>query len=494
VSEAAGLLATRRAGVLLHPSSLPSPYGRGDLGHAAYRFVEFLAAAGCSVWQVLPLGPTHPDRSPYNARSVHAGDPELISLDWLRDRELLTDNELAAQCADHARRGEWLRAAARRFAQRLASDATLAADYHAFCTANADWLPSYTQYIALAEQQGSAPWQRWPQPLRDREPAAIEAALGAAGERLAALCFEQYVFDRQWAELRAYAAGHGVYLFGDIPIFVAPDSADVWWRRELFHLDAAGLPLVETGVPPDYFSTEGQRWGNPHYDWARMAEDGFAWWHRRVARQRERFDLLRIDHFRGFEACWEIPREAASAAEGHWASAPGDALLPVLVHAAGPGVLVAENLGIITPAVEQLRRAHGLPGMRVLQFGFDGDPHNPHLPHNHETCEVVYTGTHDNDTTLGWFSSLDEPSRARVLEYLRQPGEPMPWPLIRAAMASVARLAIIPMQDLLELGSEGRMNQPGLAGGNWGWQLEPGGAGEGLARRLRVLTKTYGRS
>jgi 4-alpha-glucanotransferase len=356
-----------------------------------------------------------------------------------------------------------------------------------------DWLQPFARYVALTEHCAGKPWQRWPQPLRDREPGAIEAALAAAGERLAALCFEQYAFDRQWAELRAYAALHGVHLFGDLPIFVALDSADTWWHHQLFRLDAQGLALVETGVPPDYFSAEGQRWGNPHYAWARMAEDGFAWWCRRVELQRERFELLRIDHFRGLEACWEIPREAASAAEGHWAPAPGETLLPRLVEVAGAGTLVAENLGIITPAVEGLRCAHDLPGMRVLQFGFDGDPRNPHLPHNHEPLDVVYTGTHDNDTALGWFDSLDLAARARLLDYLGQPAEAMPWPLIRATLASVARLAILPMQDLLELGSLARMNQPGLAAGNWGWQLREGEPSGELAARLAPLVRDYGR-
>jgi 4-alpha-glucanotransferase len=445
------------------------------------------------VWQVLPLGPTHADRSPYNARSVHAGDAELISLDWLRDRGWLHDDELIAQRTNRGARGELLRRAAARFAARLPVDGVLAGDYRDFCAANHDWLGPYAQYIALAEHCAGDAWQRWPQRLRERKPAALAAALAAAGERLAALRFEQYVFDRQWRELRDYAAVHGVYLFGDIPIFVAPDSADVWWHRELFRLDAEGLPLVETGVPPDYFSTEGQRWGNPHYDWERMAEDGFSWWRRRVALQRERFDLLRIDHFRGFEACWEIPRAAASAAEGCWASAPGEVLLPLLVAAAGAGTLVAENLGIITPAVECMRRAHALPGMRVLQFAFGGDPLNPHLPHHHEPCEVVYTGTHDNDTTLGWFESLDAVTRMRVLDYLGPTAEAMPWPLIRAALASVARLAVVPMQDLLGLGSEGRMNLPGRAEGNWGWQFNWNAPNPELAERVRVLVGACGR-
>jgi 4-alpha-glucanotransferase len=491
VSE--GPLARRRAGVLLHPTSLPSPYGAGDFGHAAWRFVEFLAGAGFGVWQVLPLGPVHSEGSPYNALSVHAGNPALISVDWLCDRGYLQRVDLEGLRDGSLRRDELLAEAARRFARRCAADAALEARFLAFRARSAPWLPDYALYVALREAHGDLAWQRWPRPLREREPAALEHARGTLAGRCDALAFEQFVFDQQWHELRAWARAHGVLLFGDLPIFVAPDSAEVWARRGLFRLDAEGWPQVETGVPPDYFSANGQRWGNPHYDWEAMAGDGFAWWRARLATQRARFDLLRIDHFRGFEACWEIPRAAARAAEGCWRPAPGDALLGALVDVAGAGTLVAENLGLITPAVEALRGRWGLPGMRVLQFGFDGDPANPHLPHNHDADEVVYTGTHDNDTTLGWLNGLDPVTRDRVLDYLGRPGEPMPRPLLRAALGSVARLAVLPLQDLLGLDSDARMNVPGVATGNWSWQFDAGATGAELARELRGLLSLYGR-
>ena len=486
------LFAARRAGVLLHLSSLPSPFGSGDLGHAAYRFVEFLAGAGCTVWQVLPLGPTHEDLSPYDSTSVHAGNPRLISLDWLYDRGLLDGGELDAVRAG-ARERQWaLDAAAARFAATCARDAGLAAAFAAW-RADSGWLEDYALFTAIREMCGGQPWFQWEPALRGREPQALARAAAELAQRIAALRFEQYAFARQWSALRRYAAGHGVHLFGDMPIFVAHDSADVWSARELFLLDAEGQPLTVAGVPPDYFSADGQRWGNPHYAWEAMARDGFAWWRRRIASQRARFDLVRIDHFRGFEACWHIPREAASAVHGHWEPAPGEALLAALLEESGAGTLVAENLGIITPQVEQLREGFGLPGMLILQFAFDGDARNAYLPHNHQPLNVVYTGTHDNDTSLGWFASLDESTRARVVEYLGVPVEPMPWPLVRAALASVARLAVLPLQDLLGLGSEHRMNLPGVARGNWGWQFREEQLTPALAGRLRAMVELYGR-
>jgi 4-alpha-glucanotransferase len=489
----ASLLDSRRAGVLLHISSLPSPYGAGDLGHAAHRFVEFLAAAGFSVWQTLPLGPTHADLSPYNATSVHAGNPRLISLDWLHDRDLLQGQELERLRAGDLGRSETLAHAARRFAGQRAADAGLQADFGAFCQQHGHWLEDYALFTAIREARLGAGWVHWPQPLRDRDARALGQARLELHERIDALRFEQYVFARQWSALRDYAAAHGVTMFGDMPIFVAHDSADVWASPRQFRLDAEGMPQCVTGVPPDYFSAEGQRWGNPHYHWEAMARDGFSWWRRRIASERQRFDLLRIDHFRGFEACWEIPHDSATAIGGHWAPAPGAALLAALQAESGSGTLVAENLGVITPEVECLRREFGLPGMLILQFAFDGDAVNPYLPHNHEPLNVVYTGTHDNDTTLGWFEQLDEATRHHVTAYLGQPGEPMPWPLLRAAFASVARLAVVPMQDILALDGRHRMNRPGLADGNWRWQFDATQIDPGLAQRLRLMIESYGR-
>jgi 4-alpha-glucanotransferase len=482
----------RRAGILLHPTSLPSPYGPGDIGHCAYRFVEFLAAAGFGIWQMLPVVPPHRDLSPYDALSAFAGNPALISLDWLHDRGLLDAHDLERVRAAPGEREAVLGRAAGRFAATPVHP--LHKGFRAFRDRHAHWLADYALFVALRDARGGEPWFRWPQPLRDREAGALEQARSLNAARIDAICFGQYVFGLQWQELQSYARGLGVEFFGDIPMFVARDSADVWAMRHLFRIEDDGTLVVETGVPPDYFSADGQRWGNPHYDWQAMAADGFLWWRQRIALQRERFAMLRIDHFRGFEACWEVPRAARTAAEGHWAPAPGHALLAVLVDAAGQGRLVAEDLGTITPAVDALRLAHGLPGMLVLQFAFDGNPGNPYLPHNHAGLAVAYSGTHDNDTTLGWFRSLDPTARDRVLAYFGQRDDDMPWTLVRAAFASVARLAIVPLQDVLGLGSESRMNVPGVATGNWCWQLSNALSLDAvLALRLRDILRPYGR-
>jgi 4-alpha-glucanotransferase len=454
----------RRAGVLLHVSSLPSPATSatsGQLGDEAYGFVDFLAAAGCSVWQVLPLVPTHEEsHSPYDSLSAMAGSPALISRDH--------------QAAQHLE-------------DPSALDPQQQAAFASWCAQQSGWLEPYVEFTALRELHGNAPWPTWDPSLRDREPQAVREALRPLADRVQALRFEQWVFAVQWTALRGYAASRGVLLFGDLPIFVSLDSADVWASRELFRLDAAGRPITVTGCPPDYFAADGQRWNNPHYDWDAMAADGFAWWRRRIARQRELFDLVRIDHFRGFEAAWHVPVEAATAREGWWVLGPGDEILSALVDTAGPGTLVAEDLGVITPEVEQLRDRFGLPGMKVLQFAFDGNADNPYLPGHHGEHSVVYTGTHDNDTTAGWWSKLDEETRARVRSCLADPDGEMPDAFVRLALESTARLAVVPAQDLLGLGSESRMNTPGTAEGNWGWQAPAGVFDAALATQVRGL-------
>jgi 4-alpha-glucanotransferase len=358
-------------------------------------------------------------------------------------------------------------------------------DYMAWCSKQRAWLEPYVEFIALRELHGDTPWLSWPQPLRDRDSRAVAQALASYADRLDDLRFEQWVFARQWARLREYAGSRGVLLFGDLPIFVSLDSVDVWSARDLFELDATGRPTTISGCPPDYFAADGQLWNNPHYDWAAMAGDGFAWWRRRIARQRELFDLVRIDHFRGFEAAWHVPAGAATAREGRWVPGPGADILTALVDAAGAGTLVAEDLGVITPQVEALRDRAGLPGMKILQFAFDGGPDNPYLPAHHGELSVVYTGTHDNDTTAGWWEGLDEATRGLVRAQLLDPGEPMPWALVRLALASTARLAVVPAQDLLGLGSGSRLNTPGTATGNWTWRAPVGAFDSGLAARLR---------
>lgn len=486
-TASAGVLqGRRRCGVLLHPTSLPDAHDRGALGRHARRFIDLLVAAGISVWQVLPIGPTHADRSPYHCASAHAGDPALIDLDELVDQGWLD----APAPGGPARpgRGDTLRAAYAIFSGQATPESRVA--FEQFVRTQKHWLQDYALYQAFKQIHGGAPWWEWPPATRDRHPGFEARAPGAAvGQQY----FEQFLFFRQWGALRRYANDRGVWLFGDMPIFVALDSAEVWSGREHFALDREGRPETVAGVPPDYFSQTGQRWGNPHYRWERLQEDGFQWWIERVRTGLGLFDLVRIDHFRGFEAYWSIPASEPTAVRGQWVQAPGEALLDALHAAFEPLPLVAEDLGIITDAVRQLRDRYRLPGMKILQFAFDGTPDNPYLPHNHVRNSVVYTGTHDNDTTLGWFEGLPQDLRARVLGYLGQPAEPMPWPLIRTALASVAWLSVVPLQDLLGLGSADRMNTPGTVEHNWNFRFSWDQIPPDLPGRVRQLVFQYGR-
>jgi 4-alpha-glucanotransferase len=473
-----GPVGRRRAGVLLHPTSLPS----GDLGPDAHRWVDWLAEAGFGVWQMLPLGPPGSDRSPYQADSAHAGSPALVA-----PRPLVEAGWLAA---DDVAEG-WLGRAAERVL--AAADGEARASLEAFRQASAHWLDDYARYRVIKEQQGGQPWWAWPESLRRRDPQALAQLDDEAAHALDRVRVVQWFFARQWRALRDHAADRGIKLFGDMPIFVAHDSAEVWQRPDLFTVDADGHPVAVAGVPPDYFSTTGQRWGNPLYRWERMAEEGYAWWVERLQTELERFDWLRIDHFRGFAACWSIPAAAADATAGRWVEAPGQELFAVLEQRLGALPLVAEDLGLITPDVVALRQAVGLPGMRILQFAFDGGADNPYLPFNHTRASVVYTGTHDNDTTLGWWQGLDDARQARILELLGQPSEPMPWPLVRAALGSVARLTVLPLQDLLGLDGSHRMNTPATTAGNWNWRVTADQLASLPAARWRELLALYGR-
>lgn len=485
----------RRAGILLHPTSLPGPWGSGDMGPEARNFIDFLAACGQTIWQMLPLGPTHHHRSPYQCLSVHAGDPQLISPDDLIARGWLSEED--AQCGDdepHAPfdyRLRLLEQAFQGFIRR--GDAAGHERLAQFRAEHHDWLPDFALYQALRKEHQGRDWSQWPAPLRDREAAALEEARRRLHGFIEQTCFEQFVFFTQWQALKAYANERGILMFGDLPIFVAYDSADVWAERQYFELDDAGRPRVVAGVPPDYFSETGQRWGNPHYRWEAMAGDGFQWWKRRIAMQLRLFDMIRIDHFRGFQAYWEIPAEEETAMNGRWVEAPGEALFEALRDHYGVLPFVAEDLGIITPEVTTLRERFHLPGMRILQFAFDGNRDNPYLPHNHEHNAVVYTGTHDNDTTLGWYESVDDATRRLVNDYVGSTEEAMPWPMVRLALASVARTAVIPMQDVLGLGGGHRMNTPGTTEENWLWRFQWAQLPEGAAERLRHLTQLYGR-
>lgn len=486
------LFTRRRAGVLLHPTCLPGDWG--VIGSSARNFVDFLASAGIRVWQTLPIGPTHPDLSPYNSLSAYAGNPDFIDL-----AELIASGVLQQQDLDEVQHQGGRRSlfdlAAQRFFDRAATTPETAdyQQYLAFCSANARWLDDYSLFAAIRESYPTLNWPQWPQELRDRQPDALTAFADTSETTLRRLRFEQFLFGQQWQRLRHYADEREILLFGDIPIFVAHDSADVWANRHLFKLDQQGQCTVVAGVPPDYFSSDGQHWGNPLYDWNAMAETNYQWWLQRLERQRDLFDLIRIDHFRGLEAYWEIPADDPQPKLGRWAPGPGCDFLNTCFNTFPDLPLVAENLGIISDEVEQLRRAFGLPGMTVLQFGFDGNPDNPHLPHNHDQNNLVYTGTHDNDTTLGWYLSLDGPTRDFVNRYLATPGDNMPWPVIQAAFRSVSALAIVPMQDLLGLGSAARFNTPGTCENNWLWQLDWSAVPSGLAGVTRELAGLYGR-
>ncbi|HWP00407.1 MAG TPA: 4-alpha-glucanotransferase [Methylococcus sp.] len=494
--EPHSILNRRRAGVLLHPTSLPGGLGNGDLGPDAYRFLDFLGACGATAWQTLPVNPTHEDGSPYQCTSVHAGNPLLINLGWLVERGWLDQAAIDDSSEDpRAMRRDCLRLAFEAF-RRLGQNDSLYSAFGDFVRSNDWWLDDYALYAALREVHRDEPWQAWPAPLRDRHPEALASARTLYADSVARVRFEQFVFFEQWRQLRDAAHGKGILLFGDMPIFVAADSADVWAGREFFLLDERGYPRVVAGVPPDYFSATGQRWGNPHYDWNRMESTGFSWWLDRLRTQLKLYDWIRIDHFRGFEAYWEIPADSATAIEGRWVKAPGEALLERCFEVFGGDALplVAEDLGVITPEVEALRRRFHIPGMLILQFAFEGGPVNPYLPHNHLPNSVVYTGTHDNDTTLSWFEGLSIEQQRHIYDYLGQSGLPMPAALVQSALASVARLAVLPMQDVLGLGRGHRMNTPGTVGDNWKWRFAWWQLRDEHVARLAHQIRMYGRA
>ena len=481
----------RRAAVLLHISALPGPFASGVLGPEAHRFIDELSAAGFSVWQFLPLGPTHGHGSPYESLSSFAGSPDFIDLRECVELGWLDAGRLTAGANHAALRQE----AAAGFWRQADADPPLAARIEDFRRQQAWWLDDYALFSAIKRVLHDQPWWSWPTALRDREPGALEQARREHAVPIRQCVFEQMLFERQWQRLHAHAEDKGVLLFGDLPIYVAHDSADVWTRRDLFTVNELGLCDEVAGVPPDYFSETGQRWGNPLYRWDRIEAEGFAWWVQRVRWQLARMHLLRIDHFRGLEAYWAIPGESQDGIVGEWRQAPGAALLQTLQDSLGNLPLVAEDLGIITPEVTALRERFALPGMKILQFAFGGDADNPYLPAHHVPDSVVYTGTHDNDTTLGWFASIPKETRRYVLQVLGAEASDMPWALIEAAIASPAMLAVVPMQDLLELGAEARMNTPGSLEGNWAWRMRA--TPDALQRawwKAGELNQRYGRS
>ena len=483
----------RRAGVLLHITSLPSRGECGDLGKEAYNFVNFLHDAGVKVWQTLPLGMPHGDGSPYQCLSAHAGNPALISMDWLVEKGWLQSDERCHDCHANHEFGKSCLIVKAFYGFQFLADVDERQSFQKFCQDKAKWLDDFALFIAFRNLFAHKSWIQWPEALRERDPAALKDAGNLLKDVLEAIKFEQYLFFRQWQELKDYAAEKQVLMFGDIPIFVSYDSADVWANRAEFKLNAAGEMDVVAGVPPDYFSEFGQRWGNPHYDWEYQRKNGFKWWLERLESQYEMFDILRIDHFRGFEAAWEVPADEATAINGKWVKAPGRELLQTIQKAFPALALVAEDLGIITDEVELLRDDFHLPGMKILQFAFDGNNQNPYLPMNYQRNSVVYTGTHDNDTTLGWFETQGDIEKQRVYDYLGWSSLPMPNALIYAAMASVSNLAVIPMQDILRLGSVDRMNTPGTTEGNWRWRFDWSQLSSDKVSYLSHLIKLFGR-
>ncbi|MGC2237586.1 MAG: 4-alpha-glucanotransferase [Pyrinomonadaceae bacterium] len=503
----------RASGVLLHPTSLAGKYGIGDLGAEAYKFVDFLEKAKQTYWQVLPLGPTGYGDSPYQCFSAFAGNTNLISPEKLVEDGFLTEDETNQKPdfpegrVDFGKLYDWknwiLPKAYERF--RLTTSVDLRGKFETFSQEQAAWLDDYTLFRAIKKSQNQASWQNWDKPLKLRDEAALAKAREDLREEIQAQKFQQWLFFRQWNELKNYCHSKNIKIVGDVPIFVALDSADVWCNPSQFKLAEDGSPKTVAGVPPDYFSETGQLWGNPIYNWEQMQKDDFRWWIRRVKATLNTVDIVRVDHFRGFAASWEVPGGDTTAQNGRWVNVPGKELFETLKTELDDLPFWAEDLGVITPDVEELRDSFGFPGMRILQFAFGGDADNHDLPHNYIKNCVAYTGTHDNDTTVGWFNSKAGSGSTRddrqirrerefCLDYLKSDGREIHWDFIRAVWESVADTAIAPMQDLLGSGNEARMNLPASSSGNWFWQCKEGDISDEIADRLRGLTEIYGRA
>ena len=480
----------RASGILLHPTSLPGQHTTGDLGTEGFEFVDLLVQAGQSYWQILPLNPPGYGNSPYSAYSAYAGNTSLISPAKLAEDGLLQSGEFS--CLDLNGRSVALASAFEKF--QASPESPLRSEFDYFLNSNSWWLDDFAIYCALKTAHKGKPWYEWPAQLKMREATAIDAIGSELAREILAEKFYQYIFFRQWLAVKRYANEKGIRIIGDIPIFVALDSVDVWCNRDMFKLEPDGSPTVVAGVPPDYFSKTGQRWGNPIYRWETMSSDDFGWWTARIAFNLETLDTVRLDHFIGFSRNWEIPAGEDTAENGRWVDVPGADLLSTLKRRLGDISLIAEDLGSMTPEVEALRDAFGLPGMRILQYGFGGDADNRDLPHNYISNTVAYTGTHDNNTTAGWYRAAPKNVRAHCRKYLGSNGRAMHWDMIDVLLASVADTAIIPMQDVLGLGSEHRMNTPATTRGNWSWRLEDGAFTSEIAARLRERVELFGRA
>ncbi len=489
----------RSSGVLLHPTSLPGRYGSGDFGAAAFHFVDWLVSAGQVMWQILPLGGIGPGNSPYMSTSAFAGNILLIDLDelaeqgWLKSAELEPHPGFSTQRVDYALmypyRVERLQIAAERFFMGTAGHE----EFERFCSAEQGWLDDYALFMALAERSGWQDWSCWEPALAKRETAALDKARTELGRQINFWRFCQWSFFRQWRKLKQYANQRGVQIIGDIPIFIAYQSAEVWAHQELFELGADFRPTVVAGVPPDYFSATGQRWGNPLYRWPVHEQDDFSWWIERLRKITELVDVVRIDHFRGFAGYWEIPAAEPTAMNGRWKAGPGEKLFNAIEKELHKLPIIAEDLGVITPDVVALLEQFDLPGMRILQFAFGGGADNPYLPHNYKNNTVVYGGTHDNDTSISWFSTASFHEREYVCRYLGCDGTDINWDLIRAASGSVAVLAIHTFQDVLGLGAGNRMNLPGQSEGYWEWRFDWPQVAPELAQKLYEITAVHGR-
>lgn len=484
------ILSQRRAGVILHPTSLPGSFAQGDLGPEAHQFIDFMVDSGLSIWQMLPIGPVHEDRSPYMSLSMYAGNPELISLERLQQWGWLSSQDIESAVSTNNKKN-YLQIAAKNFF--AAGGDGQRQEYNQFLESSMNWIKDYALFESLRAKFHVGSWAQWPEQYKHRDEQALKKFVDQNQQKITQIYFEQFVFYKQWHQVKQYANDRHIIILGDMPIFVAHDSADVWQQQAYFDLNYDGSPRVVAGVPPDYFSETGQRWGNPLYRWDKMADDNYHWWVDRFTQALTQYDSVRVDHFRGFEAYWEIDAQEKTAIHGSWVKAPGEQLFRALLAHFDELPIVVEDLGTITPEVDVLREQFGWPGMKILQFAFDGDESNPYLPHNHIQNCVVYTGTHDNDTTLSWYEDLPQKTIDRINYYLGNCSEPMPWLLVEAALRSVANWAIVPMQDYMSLGKGHRMNVPGVTQGNWCWRFQWGQVVENLSSKIKNMVVQFER-